>query len=440
LIICHLIDDSFAIQNFTVNVLVFKSLLLLLGPAITSKSPGSRDVVEIVIIEFEHVGRDGEFHFAALTFGEMDATEPFQFFHGAADAAHHVADIELHHLVGIIIASVCHRDCRFDAVVPSHVVGTETQVAIFECGVAHAETERIERVVAHVKIGAGELGESLRALGYRSACGLVIIIERFLTCRLWQGRGELAARHLVAEEHVADGIGSLAAAKPHIHDGRQMARFPCEHGGPTRIVEQDDRFARLDQCLQQFVLHIEEFEIAAAGTFAAHLLLLAHGADDDVGLPRDVESLGFRLRVVHPRDDPIKGAVVLHHGITRDVAALRVEQLRLALERALHTLIERVVFICGSHAPRARHIEFAVGERSDERYLALLFQGQRAVVVFQQDDGFSSQVARRLAVFRRIDVGGAPACCRSICMGFGTVPVCISLRACGGRRCRCRPC
>ena len=65
----------------------------------------------------------------------------------------------------------------------------------------------------------------------------MVVVERLLSCSLGHRGGELTTRHLVAEDDVADGIGSLRTAKPHVHDGRKMLLFPSEDGGTTREIE-----------------------------------------------------------------------------------------------------------------------------------------------------------------------------------------------------------
>ena len=70
----------------------------------------AKNIIQIVIIKLQQIGRDGERHVAALTLGQMKALEALELLHGARDASHLVADVELHHLIAIAVARIGHGD------------------------------------------------------------------------------------------------------------------------------------------------------------------------------------------------------------------------------------------------------------------------------------------------------------------------------------------
>ena len=184
------------------------------------------DFTALGIIEREFLSCDWERHFSALTGLQMDALETLQFLDRTADAGLHVADVELHNLVGIAAACIRNGDLGLYSSIPGHLIATETHVAILEGGIAQTIAKRIERIVADIKIVALILEITVGSLCHRTARVEMIVIKRNLSYRLWHGDRQLAGRHLVAEEHIGNGIGSLRTTKPYVHDGIYMLLFP----------------------------------------------------------------------------------------------------------------------------------------------------------------------------------------------------------------------
>ena len=234
----------------------------------------------------------------------------------------------------------------------------------------------------------------------------MVVVERLLSCSLGHRGGELTTRHLVAEDDVADGIGSLRTAKPHVHDGRQMLLFPSKDGGTTREVEQYDRLSRPGELSEQMALGVGHTKVGTAGTFATHIGSLAHGANDDVSLACNLKGFCLHLRIVASGDGLAQLTVLLLLFVVHHVAALCIEQRRLALEGFLHALTQRGIAIGGgSHAPGSAHVAACVGQGTDEGYLALLAEGQQLTVVLEQDEGLGGNVACGLAMGSGKDVG-----------------------------------
>ena len=184
------------------------------------------DFTALGIIEREFLSCDWERHFSALTGLQMDALETLQFLDRTADAGLHVADVELHDLVGITAACIRNGHRGIDTPVTRHLATTETHAAILEGGIAQTIAKRIERIVADIEIVALILEITVGSLCHRTARVEMIVIKRNLSYRLWHGDGKFAGRRLVAEEHIGNGIGSLRTTKPYVHDGIHMLLFP----------------------------------------------------------------------------------------------------------------------------------------------------------------------------------------------------------------------
>ena len=63
-------------------------------------------VLQICVVELEHIWGDIKTYLLAFTYCQMDALETFQFLYRTGDAGYHVTDVELHNLVGIAGAIV----------------------------------------------------------------------------------------------------------------------------------------------------------------------------------------------------------------------------------------------------------------------------------------------------------------------------------------------
>ena len=340
----------------------------------------------------------------------MHPAEPLEFLHRTAYLCHKVAYVQLYYLVGIALSRIRNVDTHLHRTVYGHAVGAEPGLGILKRGVAQAVAEWIERVVAHIEIVALVLAVRLYALGNRAPRAHVIVVERYLPYRLRHGHGELSRRDTVAKEHVADGVGSLGASEPHVHDSRHTGLLPCHHSGAAREVEQHHGLAELQQLCQQLALHVGQLEVYAAGALSRHVGALAHGAHYHVGPGRHTQCLGLHGLVVATRYRPAKLGGFLQCGIARKVAPLCIQHRGLVADSPLEPLAQRGVALRGvGHAPRTAQVGGVVGQRAYQRYLSLLLQWQQAALVLKQNKRLGSQFACLGAVLGRIHIGGMAA-------------------------------
>ena len=77
-------------------------------------------VLQICVVELEHIRGDIKAYLLAFTFCQMDALETFQLLYRTGDAGYHVTYVELHDLVGIAGAIVLNGDasCNLLAILP----------------------------------------------------------------------------------------------------------------------------------------------------------------------------------------------------------------------------------------------------------------------------------------------------------------------------------
>ena len=100
-------------------------------------------ILYVVVVELQQFGGNGEGHLLAFAFFQVDALEAFQLFHGAGNAAHQVADIELHDFIRIVVARIGHGYGSSQFAVCIQLLGTERDVTVPEGGVAQAIAEGI---------------------------------------------------------------------------------------------------------------------------------------------------------------------------------------------------------------------------------------------------------------------------------------------------------
>ena len=298
----------------------------------------------------------------------MDALKALQLLHGACDAGNHIVDVELHNLVGIIVA--CVRDGHLGRAT------IEGDVAIVKGGIAESEAKGIKGVVAHIEVVAGKLGVVAATLANGTACGEVVIVEGLLTRGLGHRGGELATGHFVAKQHITDGIARLAASEPHLQDGGHMVLLPRQHGGAACEVEYHHGLAQRQQGLEEFSLHVKHLERGATAALATHLGTLAHGADNHVGILGDGEGLALQGLAILEGCGAIEAACLLHIGVAGEIAALGTTQGGATRKGFLHGLLQRGILIVGrGGCPGASHILAVVGHRTNEGYPTLLLQG-----------------------------------------------------------------
>ena len=162
--------------------------------------------LQVAVIELKHVCVDIESDITAFACLQGDALKALQLLDRPADGCCQITDIELNNLVGIILAGVLHIDSETEFAAGIHRRAAQSRFAIFKRGVAKSESERIERVIAHIDIVALIFAILFRSLRYRASRVQMIIINRYLSESLWHSHGEMTRRRLLAEYHIADGI------------------------------------------------------------------------------------------------------------------------------------------------------------------------------------------------------------------------------------------
>ena len=100
-------------------------------------------VLYVVVVELQQFGGNGEGHLLAFAFFQVDALEAFQLFHGAGNAAHQVADIELYDFICIVVTRIGYGYGSSQFAVCIQLLGTERDVTVPEGGVAQAIAEGI---------------------------------------------------------------------------------------------------------------------------------------------------------------------------------------------------------------------------------------------------------------------------------------------------------
>ena len=93
------------------------------------------NIFNVAVVEAEQVGSDFKCHVAAFAFLQAHALKAFQLLHGALNAAHHVANVELNHLGAVVVAGVGHLHCGSNLAALSHRCGIKSEVTVGECGV-----------------------------------------------------------------------------------------------------------------------------------------------------------------------------------------------------------------------------------------------------------------------------------------------------------------
>ena len=99
-------------------------------------------ILYVVVVELQQFGGNGEGHLLAFAFFQVDALEAFQLFHGAGNAAHQVADIELYDFICIVVTRIGYGYGSGQLAVRIQLLGAERDVTVLEGGVAQAIAEK----------------------------------------------------------------------------------------------------------------------------------------------------------------------------------------------------------------------------------------------------------------------------------------------------------
>ena len=316
----------------------------------------------------------------------MDALEAFQLFHGAGNAAHQVADIELYDFICIVVTRIGYGYGSGQLAVRIQLLGAERDVTVLEGGVAQAIAERIQRVVAHIQVVAAELLEPF-AFFQRTAGILVVVCHRQLAHILRESGGQLTAGANVSEHYVGNGVCSFTTSEPYIQDGGNIFILPSQHYGTSGEQYQYYGFARFQQCFQQVALCVRHFQFGTATALTTHLGGLAEGGYNDIGLCGYFQGFvqQFLVRTVVPVQGTSEhGGALFVGGITDEVAAFGVCDVHFAGHHLLQSFIQRgvVVEACG-YAPCSGHIAACIAQRAYDGHGSFFFQrkqrfGQRA--------------------------------------------------------------
>jgi len=112
-------------------------------------------ILYVVVVELQQFGGNGEGHLLAFAFFQVDALEAFQLFHGAGNAAHQVADIELYDFICIVVTRIGYGYGSGQLAVRIQLLGAERDVTIGEGGVIGAGSVVAENIQANSLVPAG---------------------------------------------------------------------------------------------------------------------------------------------------------------------------------------------------------------------------------------------------------------------------------------------
>ncbi len=218
------------------------------------------DVVEVLVGELQQVGIDSKVDLTALAGFECDALEALEFLNRTCDASYHVTDVELHDFGALNSSRIGHSDRCGDIAASGHRVAAQREGAVSKGSVTQAIAEGEQRIVGDIQVVSGELGEPA---GIGTARIQVVVIDGHLTHVAGHGDGEFAAGRHITEDHVTDGVSSLAATEPYIEDGGDVLHLPIHHRSASREIEQDDGLASGFERREQVLLSIKDGEFAA---------------------------------------------------------------------------------------------------------------------------------------------------------------------------------
>ena len=120
-------------------------------------------IFQLAVVEFQQVVGNLELHYLAFALLQVNALKALQLFYGAGDAGHHIVDVQLHNLVGIVVAGIGNRYLCCAAV--------KRYIAISTGGIAQTVAEGVEWGVTYIEVVAAELLELLAILAYRATGG-----------------------------------------------------------------------------------------------------------------------------------------------------------------------------------------------------------------------------------------------------------------------------
>ena len=125
-------------------------------------------IVEIVVVELQHIVCNLKPYHSAFALLKVDTLKALQLLYRAGYAGYHIVYVQLYYLIGIIVARIlyCNR-CR---------TTVKFNIAVFKCGLAKSETERIERIITNIKVIAAELSKVFTIFAYRTTCGQIVVV------------------------------------------------------------------------------------------------------------------------------------------------------------------------------------------------------------------------------------------------------------------------
>ena len=195
---------------------------------------------------------------------QVDALEAFQLFHGAGNAAHQVADIELYDFICIVVTRIGYGYGSSQFAVRIQLLGAERDVTVLEGGVAQAIAERIQRVVAHIQVVA----ELLEPFAFSEGRPVFLWLYAIGNWPTFCGKVVVSLPLGQTSPNTTSAMASAASLPPnHIQDGGEHFHSPKSALRDVRRTIPILRVYPFQQCFQQVALCVRHFQF---GTAAAH--------------------------------------------------------------------------------------------------------------------------------------------------------------------------
>src|SRR5688500_1483715 len=202
------------------------------------------------IVEGEVLHVDGEGNRASLTRIQPDAAKRTQLLHRTGDTPDIVANVELNDLVTGHPPGI--GDGHLDAyrVSRPHRCRARSWRAVTKGRIAQAVPERIEGRPGHVVV----FGRVLVVLGRGTAGPAMIVVDRHLPRHSREGRSQLAAGVVIAEQYVRCRGPVLDSQEPRLDDRRHVVVEPLQCERTAVHQHRDYGFSCRDNRLRQALL------------------------------------------------------------------------------------------------------------------------------------------------------------------------------------------